>query len=144
MEESDKELLYQLNLDGRANDKANVIHALDSDFTVKSYAIPAERKKDGNLKATSKTATEEELNTYMKFTEKKVQELGNLIVKGDISISPYELDKMKGCSYCEYQRICGFDVKLEGYEYRKLSLEKDVKELMDEYLKSGEEGEDGN
>lgn len=144
VEESDKELLYQLNLDGRANDKANVIHALDSDFTVKSYAIPAERKKDGNLKATSKTATEEELNTYMKFTEKKVQELGNLIVKGDISISPYELDKMKGCSYCEYQRICGFDVKLDGYEYRKLSIEKEVKELMDEYLKSGEEGEDGN
>ena len=25
-----------------------------------------------------------------------------------------------GCDYCAYRAICGFDTRIEGYEYRRL------------------------
>ena len=42
----------------------------------------------------------------------------------------YELGGKTGCDYCPYQGICGFDKKIPGYEYRKLSKLKDVEALQ--------------
>ena len=41
-------------------------------------------------------------------------------LSGNVKISPYQRDGATACAYCEYQGICGFDQKIQGYEYRKL------------------------
>ena len=42
------------------------------------------------------------------------------ILKGDISIQPYELGDEDACRLCRYHSVCGFDRKVEGCEKRRL------------------------
>ena len=37
-----------------------------------------------------------------------------------MQISPYVLGNKKACTYCAYYSVCGFDPKIQGYEYRRL------------------------
>ncbi len=142
-QEIDKELLYQLTLDGLVNERADVVQALDGVFETKSYAIPVTKKVNGELRAESKAVKQEVLEQFIKYTKNKVVDLGNEIVKGNIEISPYQIngEEGNGCSYCEYGRICGFDTGLEGYEYRR--LEKMKKQEAVERIQGRSEDEDG-
>ena len=51
-----------------------------------------------------------------------------------MEVSPYHYSTRTGCDYCNYRDICGFDTKLEGYEYRqmeKLPDEEVLKRMQD-------------
>ena len=50
----------------------------------------------------------------------KITETGKAIFAGDVSIEPYKQGNKSGCEYCPYRMVCGFDVRLPGYAYRKL------------------------
>ena len=41
-------------------------------------------------------------------------------MQGEASVSPCKLVQQSACKYCPYQAICGFDEKIDGYEYREL------------------------
>ena len=62
----------------------------------------------------------EQFDVIRTYTRKKVREIGEGIFSGNVKISPYQRDGATACAYCEYQGICGFDQKIQGYEYRKL------------------------
>ena len=52
---------------------------------------------------------------------------------GDISISPYVLDKKTPCDYCNYKDICGVK-KSDGNAFRKLTKKgiDDIKEVLND------------
>ena len=54
-----------------------------------------------------------------KFAKKHMQDAEAQILTGNVEIKPYILGGSTGCDYCPYHAVCGFDEKLEGYEYRK-------------------------
>ena len=68
----------------------------------------------------TEVASPEQFDVIRTYTRKKVREIGEGIFSGNVKISPYQRDGATACAYCEYQGICGFDQKIQGYEYRKL------------------------
>lgn len=134
-----RRILYELIPDGLVNGAENVVRLMEKDTAGKSYAIPIDRDKKGELTKTSKAVKQEELEAISTFTKNKVKEIGERIVAGEIEISPYKEDTKTGCDYCEYKNICGFDTKISGYEYKKVESYKKEKAL--ELIKGKDDSE---
>ena len=117
-----RRMLKALRMDGLVNADRKVVELLDrvlEDGTT-SDVIPVGKKKDGSYTGYSKVASSEQFNVIRTYTRKKVREIGEGIFSGNVKISPFQRDGATACAYCEYQGICGFDQKIQGYEYRKL------------------------
>ena len=54
------------------------------------------------------------------FAKKHTQEVRREILEGNAGIEPFALGNRTGCDYCPYHAVCGFDEKIDGYQYRKL------------------------
>ncbi|MEG1957195.1 MAG: PD-(D/E)XK nuclease family protein [Lachnospiraceae bacterium] len=113
-------ILKELKLDGLVNESETVIRHLDKDFLANSMIIPVGRNKNETLSQTSKTLTDQQFEIMTTFTKKTIQTISSQILDGEVEANPYELGVKTGCDYCKYMDICGFDMKIEGYEYRKL------------------------
>ncbi len=135
------EILNKLTPDGLVNKGANVLELLDHTFDNKSYAVPVTKDSKGEIKKTSKAVDQSELETICAFTSKKIQELGTKMADGIIEVKPYQKKDGSGCMYCKFNQICGFDIKIPGYSYRKVSEAKQeaALELMKQTME--EEGQ---
>ena len=53
---------------------------------------------------------------------------------------PYKRGQESGCDYCPYRQVCGFDVKIPGYEYRDIGTtgKEEAMEAMRMEQKGGE------
>ncbi len=126
--------LKELRPDGIVLDSPEVIGHLDREIDQSSQVIPVTKNKNGTLAKASKVLSEEEFAIISEFTNRQVRKVGTQILQGEASVSPYKMDQQTGCKYCPYQAICGFDEKIEGYEYRELEKLKaeEAMELMRE------------
>ncbi|HEX3078164.1 MAG TPA: hypothetical protein VHQ24_14985, partial [Lachnospiraceae bacterium] len=89
--------------------------------------IPIETNKDGYPTKRSSIASTKQFKEITDYVNGKVIELGREILEGTASVNPYQLGDRTACDYCNYQGICGFDVKLPGNRYRRLKkFDKDV------------------
>ena len=64
------------------------------------------------------------------YVQEKIKETGKKIFAGDISIHPYSLDGKRGCDYCPYHTVCGFDTRMPGYSYHKLEKFDSADEIL--------------
>ena len=126
----EKAVLKELKPDGIVNSSEEVITHLDRSFSGNSDVIPVGRNKDQSLSKTSKVLSGRGFNILSEYTDQILNRIGQRILDGEAEILPYELGGKTGCDYCPYQGICGFDKKIPGYEYRKLSKLKDVEALQ--------------
>ncbi len=118
--EREELILKELRLDGIVNQSDDVIEHMDREISGSSLVLPVTRNKDGSLSKTSKVLSEEEFSVVSQFARRKMKDIGNQIMKGDTTISPYMAGEQTPCKYCPYKVVCGFDEKIEGYEYRRL------------------------
>lgn len=109
-----EKLLKKLRPDGIINEDDEVLELLDHGFSGDSLVIPAGRKKDGSLKAASKTVTPEQFQTLSRFARRKLTQLGERMLGGEVAPDPYEADGRIPCDYCDYADVCGFDRKIPG------------------------------
>lgn len=93
---------------------------MDGAMSGSSDVIPVGRKKDGSLTKASKAVNAETFEVLEKYTEKISVDIKERIVSGEVDAVPYEYGTAKGCDYCKYNHICGFDTRISGFEYRKL------------------------
>lgn len=107
-------LLKKLRPDGIINEDDEVLELLDHGFSGDSLVIPAGRNKDGSLKAASKTVTPEQFQTLSRFARRKLTQLGERMLGGEVAPDPYEADGRTPCDYCDYADVCGFDRKIPG------------------------------
>lgn len=107
-------LLKKLRPDGIINEDDEVLELLDHGFSGDSLVIPVGRKKDGSLKAASKTVTPEQFQTLSRFARRKLTQLGERMLGGEVAPDPYEADGRTPCDYCDYADVCGFDRKIPG------------------------------
>ena len=119
-EEAEELILRELRPDGVVQGSDEVLEHLDRGFSGTSQVIPVARTQAGSLSKTSKVLWEEEFRVISKFATKHMQEAETQILNGNVELKPYILGGSTGCDYCPYHSVCGFDEKLEGYEYRKL------------------------
>ena len=112
--------LKELRPDGIVLNSPEVIGHLDREIDQSSQVIPVTKNKNGTLAKASKVLSEEEFAIISEFANQQVRKVGKQILQGEASVSPYKLDQQFACKYCPYQAICGFDEKIDGYEYREL------------------------
>ena len=112
-------ILKELKPDGLVNQEEAVYRAMDQDFEQKSDVIPVELKKSGELSARSSVASTEDFETLSEYVGHRIEETGNEIYRGNVDVSPYVEGQVSSCDYCPYKAVCGFDVKIKGFEERK-------------------------
>ena len=64
--------------------------------------------------------TGEEYEALIAHLKKTVTDTGNAIHEGRIDVKPYRYETEKGCDYCPYHGVCGFDPTLPGYAFRRM------------------------
>jgi len=120
-EKLEEAILKELRLDGLLNSEPEVIDHLEHDLSGNSLIIPAGRKKDGSLSQTSKVVSTEEFGVISRYAAKRSADIRTAIMSGETGANPFEYGGQSGCDYCRYRNICGFDQKIDGYEYRRLT-----------------------
>ena len=119
-EEIQEDILKELKPDGVINCKDEVLSHLDRRMEGESLVVPVKYNKNGSLSKTSRAVSEEEFAVMMQHAVGKVQSVHEQILKGEVEPRPYRNGQETGCDYCGYRNICGFDTRLNGYEYRKI------------------------
>ena len=119
-EEIRDQIFTKLKLDGYVNADPAVYHAMDHTMQSSSDILPVTENKDGSLRKNSKTATQEQFQVISDYVNRKITQLGIRMMRGEIDVNPYELGDKTPCEYCPYQSVCGFDEKIDGFDYRRL------------------------
>lgn len=115
-----QKLLKKLRPDGILNSDEEVLHLLDHQLAGDSLVIPAGRKKDGSLKAASSVATTEQFGMLSRYVKRKMVQMGEQMMQGEIAASPSVESGHSACDFCQYSDVCGFDRKLSGMCERPL------------------------
>ena len=125
-EEVQQEILKELKPDGLVNREDAIYRAMDNEFETKSDVIPVTIKKSGEVsEAQSKVASTEEFHIISRYVKKQIKDVGKQIYEGNVEINPYVEGQTGSCTYCPYQSVCGFDLKISGFEERRFKkLEK--------------------
>ena len=127
-EEEVKELvLKELKLDGLMLKDIDVVKSMDTDIESEGYSliIPAKINKDGNLAKNKALITEEQFEIIRKYVNKKVMELSEMMLSGNINIEPCKEGDRTFCDYCSYSHICQFDLSVENNNYKNIKKEKE-------------------
>ena len=120
-EEEQAELLKELKPDGVINLKNEVLEHLDHKMVGESEVIPVKYNKNGSLAKVSKAVPSEQFELMMDFASAKIHRAHEDILQGDIKAEPYRRGQETGCDHCKYRHVCGFDTKIEGYQYHNIS-----------------------
>lgn len=146
-EDTERELLKQLRMNGLVNSKTEVISHLDNRIETDSDVIPVAMKAGLIQESKSSVASEARFEAMRGYVNRKLKNMGHEILDGRVSVDPYKRGTQTACDYCPYLSVCGFDTKTEGYGFRrfkKVKPEEVWEEIMPEKReeKSREGGED--
>lgn len=123
--------MKNMRLKGIVNSNEDIVKLIDREV---NYVLPISVNKDGEIKDSDKLINEDSLYSAFNHTRKVIKELGNSIVEGNIDIQPIEKDGNSPCSYCNYKRICGFDMQYGNNSYKhceKINRDTYFEELKD-------------
>ena len=119
-EELNAQLLKELRMTGVVNKDDIIISSLDTEFTDQSDVVPVERKKDGNYSVRSGVINPDDLQEVSDYVTHKIRQIGREILDGKVGANPCRQGKDTACDYCAFRSVCGFDGRMEGYQYREL------------------------
>ena len=74
------------------------------------------------------------------YVRGKIKEDGLEILAGKTSVAPYKQGERTACDYCPYHGVCGFDLKVSGYRFRRFGALK-PEEVWDKILEGENEDE---
>ena len=117
-EEVQEEVLDALKMKGLILKDARVVKAMDKDIDGYSLVIPAAFKTDGDFKANSDVVTEDEFTLLREYVNKKMIELCEDMLSGDVKIQPTKHSNRTHCEYCDFSAICQFDTSIKDNKYK--------------------------
>ncbi len=118
-EEINRRMLRQLRMNGLVNSDLNAISHLDHEIETESDVIPVAMKNGIIKEARSSVAGSGRFAALRQFVKEKLISEGRGILDGVIDVNPYKQGNQCACNYCPYHAVCGFDIKTEGYGFRK-------------------------
>ena len=123
-EDLENELISMLKMEGLANADPEVVEWMDGSVGKAPQILPLNVNKDGSFSKNSSIATSEQLDDLGYFVSRRIDQLTDRWMSGDISKNPYLYikgsRKRTACDYCNYQGICRFDERREGCDYHRL------------------------
>lgn len=111
-----QKVLKELKMNGLVQADKELVEKMDSSLT----SLPVSFNKDGSFRKNSSVATKEQFEVLNRYVKTKISRIRQSIMDGDAQVSPYMLGKKNACTYCPYSRVCGFDMEIPGYEFRRL------------------------
>ena len=110
----------KLRMNGLVNSNLEVIRHMDREIEKESDVIPV-ALKDGLIQGTrSSVAGGDRFSSLTGFVRRRLEQMGEEILEGNIEVSPYKQGNRTACDYCPYHSVCGFELKTAGYSYRRL------------------------
>ena len=110
----------KLRMNGLVNSNLEVIRHMDREIEKESDVIPV-ALKDGLIQETrSSVAGGDRFSSLTGFVRRRLEQMGEEILEGNIEVSPYKQGNRTACDYCPYHGVCGFELKTAGYSYRRL------------------------
>lgn len=79
-----------------------------------SAFFAARLKKDGDPDARGDVAGRAELAALMHYVGRRMGELADRLLDGDIAVSPYRLNKRMPCGYCEFRSVCRYEIETQA------------------------------
>ena len=81
--------------------------------------MPVSIKNEAIVERRSQAAGEEKFRVLGAYVNRKMKHMGREILDGNIAASPYKNGQKTACDYCPYHSVCGFDLKTDGYQFRR-------------------------
>lgn len=102
------------------NEVANeqILEMLDKELQMAGFGRNV--MEDCGVKTKKLQPSANEIREVVSYTKNKMEQIGQEIMEGHIEAKPYRMGDATGCDYCSYKGICGFDDKMNGYEYREV------------------------
>ena len=129
-----EKVLKELKMNGLVLKDKELVQKMDSSL----MSIPVSFNKDGSFRKNSSVASKEQFDILNRYVKTKISHIRQSIMTGDAQVSPYMLGKKNACTYCPYSGVCGFDMEIPGYEFRRLKNFTD-EELWDAFVKEVDE-----
>jgi ATP-dependent helicase/nuclease subunit B len=90
--------------------------ALDTEYAGEmSQVVQVQIKKDGALTRNSDALEADEFAALLRLVERKLGELADQIMQGDVRVAPYRIGITSPCPRCEYRSVCRFEPARDGY-----------------------------
>ncbi|WP_097005148.1 helicase-exonuclease AddAB subunit AddB [Lacrimispora amygdalina] len=140
-EEISGRILKQLRMNGLVNTDLNAIAHLDHEIETESDVIPVAMKNGIIQEARSSVAGGNRFSALRQYVQEKLKTEGREILDGVIDVNPYKQGNRTACDYCPYHAVCGFDLKTEGYGFKKFKALKseEIWPVIEGETKEGEE-----
>lgn len=131
-------ILEQLRMNGLVNSDLEVIGHMDREIQSRSDVIPV-AMKDGLIQEHySSVASSRHFEALKLYVREKVREDGREILGGKIPVAPYKQGGRSACDYCPYHGVCGFDLKVSGYRFRRFPSIKPA-QVWEEIMEEGDD-----
>ncbi|MBQ9827128.1 MAG: PD-(D/E)XK nuclease family protein, partial [Lachnospiraceae bacterium] len=121
-EEIKKNRITELKPKGIVSRDEKTLLALDNRMEngYKSDIIPAGYKTGGGFNNNVTKAADPEQLLMMERHVKKLSEImAGEIAEGAITADPFKKGSESSCEYCPYKAVCGFDLSIDGYDFRR-------------------------
>ena len=113
-------------MNGLVNSSLDVISHLDREIGKESDVIPVAMKDGYIVDSKSSVAGGDRFKKLSSFVTRSLKAMGEEILDGNAAVNPYKQGQRTACDYCPYHSICGFDLKTQGFRFRKFkSLKKE-------------------
>ena len=146
-EKAERAVLKQLKPDGIIPLGTEILKHLDHNTSGESLAVPVKYNKNGSVSGYSKVVAGEDFSAMMTHAKRQMEEARTKILNGEAGALPYKRGQESGCDYCPYRHVCGFDVKIPGYEYRDIGAmgkEEAMAAMRIEQSEAEQSGKGGN
>lgn len=136
----EEDINKKLTMNGLASNVEGIISLMDQGFykeegglapSVKSRVIPVETSKSGELTKRSSVASLEQFDLLLNYVDRLMHTFSKEIMEGQTNAHPYQIKKKSACDYCNFSSVCGFDCRVDGFEYKRLK-EKSTEEIWSE------------
>ena len=117
MESINEQMLKKMKMNGLVQADDNMSTKIDSTMA----SIPVSLNRDGSFSKRSSVASRKQFDVLGAYVRRKICDIRESILDGNAAVEPYELGKKNACTYCPYLTVCGFDRKIPGYEFHRLS-----------------------
>lgn len=117
---------------------AEYLDALDASLENASYSdvVAAYKNKDGQLgrRNASDAADPAEFAALLGFVHRRLGELADRIVTGDVEVAPYYINRQTPCPRCDYRSVCRFETSVNRYAVRDgMGREDALRRIVDDH-----------
>jgi ATP-dependent helicase/nuclease subunit B len=136
-EEIEKAIMRDLKMKGLLLADVKLLKEMDRQIEGESLIIPARLNK-GDVLGKSSAATIEQFDMLRGHVRKTLVAIGEEMLNGNVSISPFKKRTNTACTYCDFSPVCQFDTAMKDNKYRLLG---DIKDDEVWKLIDGEKGD---